>query len=99
MPTIIKLNYSKIPKERLFQGKSGELIDLVLLPDYKGKDKYGNDGAVVVSQTKEEREAKAPRIYVGNYREIGGAAKHAPQQQARQQSDPDLDSDGSPFRR
>ena len=30
------------------------------------KDQFGNQGPVVVEQTKEEREAKAPKTYLGN---------------------------------
>lgn len=31
-------------------------------------DQYNNDSSVQISQTKEERDAKAPRVYVGNGR-------------------------------
>lgn len=100
--TVIKLNCSKIPKDKLFQGKSGKLIDLVLVPNFDGPDQYGNDGAVCVSQSREEREAKEKRIYVGNYKEIGGkpaqpqgGQRSMPptQRQAAPQkpADPDLD--------
>lgn len=29
-------------------------------------DQYGNNASIWISQTKEERDAKAPKIYVGN---------------------------------
>ena len=29
-------------------------------------DQFGNNGPVIVDQTKEEREAKAPKVYLGN---------------------------------
>ena len=29
-------------------------------------DQYGNNVAIIVSQSKEEREAKTPRVYLGN---------------------------------
>jgi hypothetical protein len=33
-------------------------------------DNYGNQGPVVVEQTKEEREAKAPKTYLGNVKVV-----------------------------
>ena len=29
-------------------------------------DQYGNNASIWISQTKEEREAKAPKVYLGN---------------------------------
>ena len=33
-------------------------------------DQFGNQGPVVVEQTKEEREAKAPKTYLGNVKVV-----------------------------
>lgn len=98
---VIKLNCSKIPKERLFAGKSGKLIDLVLI---ERPDQYDNDGFVSVSVTKAEREAGQRGEIVGNWKHIGQrpnaappAAKPAPKPAPR---DPDLDpadDDSIPF--
>ena len=33
-------------------------------------DNYGNQGPVVVEQSKEEREAKAPKVYLGNVKVV-----------------------------
>lgn len=49
---VMKINCSKIPKERLFQGKNGKMIDLVLMENRAGTDQYGNDGFVSVSVSK-----------------------------------------------
>lgn len=38
-------------------------IDIVVKDE---KDQYGNDTSVSTSQSKEEREAKAPKVYLGN---------------------------------
>jgi len=58
------INLTKIEKAWLKQGKfldiSGFINDEV--------DQYGNNVAIIVSQSKEEREAKTPRVYLGNGR-------------------------------
>lgn len=68
MPIILKLNCSKIPKERLFQGKNGKYIDLVLFEN-KVPDQHGNHGFISVSVTKEERLAGTRGEIVGNWKD------------------------------
>ncbi len=58
-------------KERLFQGAKGTYADLdVWIEDEP--DQYGNDASICHSPTKEEREAKAKKIYVGNGKKMFG---------------------------
>ena len=59
----------KIPKERLIEGKQGKYLNIVIGLNNE-VDNYGNQGAVYVEQTKEERDAKAPKIYLGNVKVI-----------------------------
>ena len=35
-----------------------------------GEDQFGNTHYVAISQTKEEREAKSPKVYLGNGKEF-----------------------------
>jgi hypothetical protein len=59
---------SDIPKEKLTQAKNGKLylnIDLWINAEV---DKYGNIGSVSVRQSKEEREVKEKKIYIGNFK-------------------------------
>lgn len=93
---VIKLNCSKIPKERLFAGKSGKLIDLVLHDNRNGPDQYGNDGFVAVSVSKEERESGVKGEIVGNWKHVGQKPQAKPAPPARKPApaqDPDLDAD------
>lgn len=62
----VSIDFNKLKSLSKVQGKNGaEYINLtVMLNDQK--DKFGNDASVSVSQTKEEREAKTPKTYVGN---------------------------------
>jgi len=60
------MDVSKIDKSKLIQGKNGALyynFDVIVKDE---KDKYGKDASVSVSQTKEEREAKKAKTYIGN---------------------------------
>ncbi len=58
------LDVTKLPKEKMIKGKKGTYINLTA---FVGEfDKFGNNAAFAVSMTKEEREAGAQRIYVGN---------------------------------
>jgi hypothetical protein len=56
----ISIDVTKILKERLFTGAKGTYMDLTTFVDLDGVDKFGNNGFISQSHTKEEREAKAP---------------------------------------
>ena len=56
----IKLDVTKIDKSRLFKGEKGTYLDLTTFVELDEEDQYGNNGFISQSQTKEEREAKAP---------------------------------------
>ena len=67
MAGIIKgsINLSEIPKDKIIEGKKGKYIPITITIN-NDVDAYGNHGPVVVSQSKEEREAKEQRTYLGN---------------------------------
>lgn len=65
-------------------------------------DKYGNNISAWVSQTKEQRDAKADKFYVANGKTnwTNGKIEVAPKQQQQstsQQNDPTPPSDNLPF--
>lgn len=92
----IKLNVSKIPRERIFKGKSGSYIDLdVWVND--NADQYGNDASVNIRQTKEEREAKVPKIYVGNGKTVFGFDSEPAPARSQSSTRDDDDGDDIPF--
>ena len=72
MSTIVNasLDLSKIEKSKIIKGKKGSYINVTMFINDE-VDQYGNDASVIVSQTKEEREAKTPRVYLGNGRTVG----------------------------
>jgi hypothetical protein len=64
---------SDIPKDKIKKATNGKLYlqtDVRMKKD--GKDQFGNDIYAIVSQTKEEREAQEPKVYIGSgqYREF-----------------------------
>lgn len=69
MSQIISISLKKAELEKLpvFTGDYGtEYYNLTLFVDESKKDRFGNTVAVTESQTKEQREAKVPKNYVGN---------------------------------
>mgnify|MGYP003661136255 FL=1 len=71
MASIIKasINLSEIPKDKIFVGKKGKYLPITITINDE-VDQFGNQGPVVVEQTKEEREAKAAKTYLGNVRVV-----------------------------
>ena len=59
------LNVAKLPKEKFIAGKDGAVY-VNLTMSVNDETRYGNNVAIMDSQTKEEREAKVQRNYLGN---------------------------------
>ena len=89
MASIIKasIDLNKIPKEKIFIGKKGKYLPITITINDE-LDQFGNQGPVVVEQTKEERDAKAPKVYLGNVKVVwtnGDNVAAAPREQQPQQ--------------
>ena len=71
MASIIKtsINLNNIPKEKIFIGKKGKYLPITITINDE-LDQFDNQGPVVVEQTKEERDAKAPKTYLGNVKVV-----------------------------
>ena len=67
MASIIKtsINLNEIPKYKIITGKKGKYLPITITLNDE-VDQFGNQGPVVVAQTKEEREAKIAKTYLGN---------------------------------
>ena len=61
----VKIDVTKIPKEAIYVGAKGKYISLDIWINDE-EDKYGNNCSVNIQQSKEEREAKTPKVYIGN---------------------------------
>ena len=59
MASIIKtsIDLTKIPKDKIIDGKKGKYLPVTITLNDE-VDQFGNQGPIIVSQTKEERDAK-----------------------------------------
>jgi hypothetical protein len=71
MASIIKasINLNNIPKEKIYVGKKGKYLPITITINDE-LDQFGNQGPVVVEQSKEEREAKVEKTYLGNVKVV-----------------------------
>ena len=71
MASIIRtsINLSEIPKDKIYVGKKGKYLPITITLN-DDVDQFGNQGPVVVEQTKEERESKAAKTYLGNVKVV-----------------------------
>ena len=71
MASIIKasINLTNVPKDRIIVGKKGKYLPITITINDE-LDQFGNQGPVVVDQTKEERDAKAAKTYLGNVKVV-----------------------------
>jgi len=95
--TSIDLN--KIPKDKIIIGKKGKYLPITITLNDE-LDQFGNNGPVVVQQTKEEREAKTEKVYLGNVKVVwtnGDNVAAAPRDGQPQQAAPAAPVDDLPF--
>jgi hypothetical protein len=66
MGALIKMsiNLDAIDKSKLIKGKKGTYANLIL--SVNDESRFGNNCSIAVDQTKEEREAKTAKTYIGN---------------------------------
>ena len=71
MASIIKtsINLNVIPKDKIYVGKKGKYLPITITLNDE-LDQFGNQGPVVDQQTKEEREAKTEKTYLGNVKVV-----------------------------
>ena len=71
MASIIKtsINLNNIPKDKIINGKKGKYLPLTITLN-DDLDNFGNQGPVCVDQTKEERDAKSAKVYLGNVKVV-----------------------------
>ena len=73
-------------QHKLEEGKKGNYLGVTITINDE-VDQFGNQGPIVVEQTKEEREAKAAKVYLGNVKVVwtnGDNVAAAPRDDQRQ---------------
>jgi len=71
MASIISANIdlTKIDKSKIYEGKKGKYYPItIVVNDEVGQ--YGDSGYIQTEQTKEERDAKAAKSYLGNVKVV-----------------------------
>jgi hypothetical protein len=63
------IDLTKIPKDKIINGKKGKYLPITITLNDE-LDQFGNNGPVVVQQTKEERDAKVEKVYLGNVKVV-----------------------------
>lgn len=101
MAIILKtsINLSEIPKDKIIDGKKGKYLPLTITINDE-KDKFGNDGPVTVAQSKEEREAKEAKQYLGNVQVVwtnGSVPQPTPRDGQPMQQTAPVANDDLPF--
>ncbi len=61
----VSINVENLPKEKFIKGKKGVYYNFTLSVNDQTND-FGQNVSAYDSQTKEEREAKKPKQYIGN---------------------------------
>lgn len=63
--SIKKEDFEKLPDDAFYQGKNAKYLNLSIYIDDKN-DKFGNNVSLQLTQSKEDREAKSPKTYLGS---------------------------------
>ena len=71
MASIIKtsINLDQIDKSKIYVGKKGKYLPVTITLNDE-LDNFGNNGPIIIEQTKEERESKSPKTYLGNVKVV-----------------------------
>ena len=83
------IDLTKIDKAKIYEGKKGKYYPItVVLNDEPGQ--YGDSGYIMTEQTKEERDAKTQKQYLGNVKVVwtNGQNVDAPPRMAQPKATP-----------
>lgn len=64
----VSIELDKIPKEQIVE-KNGKKYLNIVVDTRKEVDRFGNTHSVYMSQSKEQRNAKEPKVFIGNGKE------------------------------
>lgn len=67
----LDIDLTMLTKDKIQEGTNGHKYIKLTVGTMRQPDKYGNDLTVWVAQTKDERAAKADRLYVGKGKTFG----------------------------
>ena len=76
----LKIDVSKIDKNRLFKGQKGVYLDATVFIDTNELDQYGNSGMITQDVKKEEKDQGIKGAILGNCKVFWNDAGQQPQQ-------------------
>lgn len=76
-----------IPKSKIVEAKNGKKYVNLVLDERREVGQYGETHMLYMSQTKEQRENKEKKIFVGSGKEYKFEKKEEPAQDMEQESD------------
>lgn len=82
----LKIDVSKIDKQRLFTGQKGTYLDATVFIDLDQLDQYGNSGMITQDVTKQEKDNGIKGNILGNCKVFWSEQGQAPQQGFQQQA-------------
>jgi|TARA_B100000497_G_scaffold24166_1_gene28382 hypothetical protein len=88
----LNINVENLPKEKFVKGKKGVYYNFTISVN-DDTNQFGQNVSAFDSQTKEEREAKKPKQYIGNGRVLWTDGKSTKAQQEAQPQDNDNNVD------
>jgi hypothetical protein len=63
------INLNNIDKSKIIDGKKGKYLPISITINDE-PDQFGNQGPITIAQSKEEREAKSAKTYLGNVKVV-----------------------------
>ena len=98
------INLNAIRKNKIIDGKKGKYLPISIVINDE-VDQFGNQGPVTVEQSKEERENKEAKVYLGNVKVVWSngepvkvpAKDDAPARYAKAAPKPAVQEDDLPF--
>ena len=93
----LSLRVDKLPKEKFVQGKDGAVYYNFTIGVNDESNQWGQNVSATDSQTKEEREAKKPKSYLGNGNVVWTDGNIKLADKKAEVSSKELVTDGLPF--
>ena len=93
----LRIDVSKIDKERLYKGQKGVYLDATAFIDLDELDQYGNSGMITQDVSKEERDAGTKGAILGNSKVFWSDRQGAPAQSTPVKSVAQAFDDDVPF--
>jgi len=63
------INLNNIDKSKIVEGKKGKYLPISIVINDE-VDQFGNQGPITIAQSKEERESKSAKTYLGNVKVV-----------------------------